>query len=131
MDDKQLAIGRWVEKAEHDLRTAQTMLDQENPPTDVICFHSQQTAEKLIKAFLVNSGQDFPPSHDLLRLLELCIQHDPSFLALAQSAIILNDYAVEVRYPDDWRKIEVEEAHEAVKQALQIREFILPKLKIL
>jgi HEPN domain-containing protein len=129
MDDIQLTIERWILKAEHDLQTAQTMLGQPNPPTDVVCFHSQQCAEKMIKSFLVKANLDFPPIHDLHRLLQLCIQHDPSFRSLNEATIILSDYAVEVRYPDDWREIEIEEAREALRQALRIKEFILSKLK--
>ncbi len=39
------------------------------------------------------------------------------------------EYAVEVRYPDDWREIPVEEAEEAVNNAEKVKEFVKGKLK--
>lgn len=48
------AIRGWVAKAEHDLRNAEYVLTlTEACPTDTVCFHSQQCAEKYLKALLV------------------------------------------------------------------------------
>jgi len=53
-------------------------------------------------------------THDLVQLLEYCLPVDPSFETLRDSAIVLTDYPVETRYPDDWRDISLREAEEAV-----------------
>ena len=46
----------WVEKAEHDLRNAEYVLSMEHDcPTDTVCFHCQQCAEKYLKALLLST----------------------------------------------------------------------------
>lgn len=128
MDDKALTIQRWIVKAERDLLTAQTMLARENPPTDIVCFHAQQCAEKALKAYLVSVDQDFPKIHDLLKLLELCVRHDPELRSLEEGALTLADYAVETRYVDDWRDIPLTEAREAVPRAERILAILVGRL---
>lgn len=127
MDDKRLTIERWLIKADHDLLTAKTMLGVEGT-TDVVCFHAQQCAEKCLKAYLVFVDRDFPKTHDLQNLLKLCADHDPSFASMEDDARILSDYAVEVRYVDDWRTIESEEAVNAMEMAMNIYEHVKQKL---
>ena len=41
-DDKLDTIARWVEKAEHDLLTAETMAALQRPPLEIVCFHCQR-----------------------------------------------------------------------------------------
>jgi HEPN domain-containing protein len=42
----------WVQKAEGDFLVAQKMLRARKQPVyDAVCFHSQQCAEKYLKAF--------------------------------------------------------------------------------
>lgn len=129
MDDKRLTIERWLIKADHDLLTAKTMLHVEGT-MDVVCFHAQQCAEKCLKAYLVFVGHDFPKTHDLHNLLKLCTDHDPSFASMEDDARILSDYAVEVRYVDDWRIIEPGEAANAIEMTTHIYEYVKQKLGI-
>ena len=110
MDDKELTINRWRLKAQHDLLTAKTMLGAESHPTDVVCFHCQQCAEKMLKAYLVLQDRDFPKTHDIRNLLDICADHDLEFGTLCSEAASLTDYAVQPRYVDDWRDIPVDEA---------------------
>ncbi len=42
----------------------------------------------------------------------------------------LEDYAVEVRYPDDWIKITLEDAREAYEIAKKVKEFVMSRIKI-
>ena len=54
MDDvTKTAIERWLIKASNDLRTAKTMLALEQPTTDTVCFHSQQSSvsKNVLKLF--------------------------------------------------------------------------------
>jgi HEPN domain-containing protein len=130
MDEKTLSVSRWLTKASNDLLTAETMLVAAQPTPDTICFHAQQCAEKCLKAFLVWKDQDVERTHDLVRLLEYCLPLDPSFETLRDAAIILTDYPVETRYPDDWRDISIEEAQEAVKQARIFSDFVRGKIAL-
>ena len=128
MNDKQLTIDRWMTKSARDLRTAKTMIQVDDIPTDIVCFHCQQCAEKSLKAFLVFVDYDFPKTHDLPKLLQLCITHDKEFNFLREDADFLADYAVEIRYVDDWRDIPIDEANEALKRSEKFFNFVKRKL---
>jgi HEPN domain-containing protein len=124
MDEKRKTVSRWLDRAEHDLYTAGTMLRVDNPPTDVVCFHCQQCAEKCVKAFLVSVGREFPKTHDLMRLLTSCAEENREFAELEEDLMALTDYAVEVRYVDDWRDISVAEAELALEAAERVIAFV-------
>jgi len=116
-----LDVQRWMEKAEHDLRNAEYVLTlADDCPTDTVCFHCQQCAEKYLKAVLVYYGVDFPKTHDLVVLLNLAASTGEVSLKVGQVQP-LNRYSVEARYPGDWDPIDVNEAREAVKMARDVR----------
>jgi HEPN domain-containing protein len=46
----------WIAKAENDLLNVENNLLASRVPWDTVCFHAQQVAEKLLKAFLVFRG---------------------------------------------------------------------------
>ncbi len=41
---------------------------------------------------------------------------------------LITDFAVEIRYPDDWYEPEIEETHFAMELALKVREFVLARV---
>ena len=96
--DEQLAR-EWFDKAERDLLTADTMLGVSPAPTDVVCFHCQQAAEKYLKGFLTWHTVAVPYTHDLAEILVQCSALDPRLASLQSLAVHLTDYAVDVRYP--------------------------------
>jgi len=59
----------WLAKADNDFLNIQNNLRAERVPWDTVCFHAQQAAEKLLKAFLVYRGQLPARTHDLVVLL--------------------------------------------------------------
>lgn len=125
MDEaRQVAVERWLIKADHDLITARTMLTTDPPVTDTACFHAQQCMEKCLKAFLVFAGIHVERTHYLPRLVALCAQASTDFDALADAAVELTDYAVADRYPDSWREITVDEARAAVQKAEMAAAFV-------
>lgn len=72
---------------------ANTELDLE-----LICFHLQQCAEKLMKSVLSKNQIDFPKIHDLETLLTMIKNNKIDFNPDPDLLIELNDYAVEGRY---------------------------------
>jgi HEPN domain-containing protein len=46
----------WTAKAENDLLCIANNLNDPQIPWDAVCFHAQQAAEKMLKAFLVSRG---------------------------------------------------------------------------
>lgn len=118
------AVKRWLEKASNDLRTAETMISVTPPVTDTSCYHAQQCVEKALKACLTLAGRHVEKTHSLPRLVELCSADFPSINRLSEAAIELTDYAVQSRYPDDWREIPLEEATASVQKARTAFNFI-------
>lgn len=47
----------WLAKADNDLLNIDNNLAAEQVPWDTVCFHAQQVAEKVLKAYLVYHGQ--------------------------------------------------------------------------
>ena len=111
----------WAARAEEDFILARTALRRKQPLTYGACFHAQQCAEKYIKALLVSAGADFPKTHDLLMLNNLCstngilLEIDPKHLNT------LTDYAVRTRYPGS--DPTVQDAKEALELAKLVRNF--------
>ena len=93
-------------------------LKAEEVPFDAVCFHCQQAAEKLLKAFLVAGGQPAPRTHDLLLLLENVLRISSAAEVLRDELALLMPYAVEIRYPDEWFEPSAEDAREA-RQAVE------------
>ena len=75
------------------------VLDHPLPPA-ILGFHAQQACEKLLKALLIQLGQDYPRTHNLGALEELVALHDQVLAPLALPLYRLNDYAVPYRYDD-------------------------------
>jgi len=117
-------IRRWLEKGEHDLRNAEYVLTLgEECPTDTVCFHAHQCAEKYLKALLVWQEIIFPRTHDLVVLLNLAVGRCALNLRV-EDVQPLNRYSVEARYPGDWDPIDLQEAIDAVRMARRVREAV-------
>jgi len=92
---------QWLIKARSDLLNADNNLAATCVPCDTVCFHCQQAAEKMLKAFLSAKGIPPPRIHDLLLLMQEILKHTTSVENLRETLIILNPYAVAARYPDE------------------------------
>ena len=122
---------QWVAKAANDLLSANNNLKAEEVPSDVVCFHCQQAAEKLLKAFLVAGGHPAPRTHDLLRLLEDVLLDSRSAEALRDQLALLMPYAVEIRYPDEWFDPSIDAAREARLAAERVSDWLRTSLPLL
>ena len=122
-------VDEWVEKAEGDYRTAEREVRVRKAPNyDAVCFHAQQCAEKYLKAFLTRHQVPFRPIHDLEVLLGPIILVSPDFEFIRDLLLLLNDYAVDVRYPGE--SATKEEARVAVKAMRTVRNFARQKLEL-
>lgn len=124
-------VNKWIKKADNDLKVAsnELSLSTEYMVTEAICFHSQQAAEKLLKAYLIALGIDFDRTHNIEYLIKLCSSKDKDFIDL--DAGNLTSYAVNIRYPDSFSIPDIEEAQESYKTAVRIRIMVLEKLESL
>lgn len=120
-------VYKWLVKADNDFKTAGQIFNVEEIITDTICFHCQQAAEKYLKGYLVSKNISPEKTHKIESLLALCIRLDSSFEEISE-AKTLTEYAVELRYPDDFFIPSLEEAKEAYQLAQKVRNFVLELL---
>ena len=113
-------VSEWVSKAENDLKTAaHTLWLGKDCPTDTVCFHAQQVAEKYLKALLTVHDIAFPRTHNIRKLVELL----PTGVQLnfpPDERDELTDYATGVRYPG-WGEISLRDARHALAIARRLR----------
>ena len=111
----------WVVKAEEDYEAAKALVrKRKSNLSNAVCFHAQHCAEKYLKAFLVHHRSLFPKTHDLLDLLELAKQADPTLELLRPDLEYLEPYAVEFRYPGECATRQ--EAKRSIQVMMHVRE---------
>ncbi|GAB4539845.1 MAG: HEPN domain-containing protein [Anaerolineae bacterium] len=111
----------WAVRAEEDYVLARSALRRKKPLVYGAVFRAQQCAEKYLKALLVAQGQEFPKTHDLAALSDLCSQSN-IIISVDQDALQrLAAYAVQVRYPGEDPTIE--EARSALETAQAVRRY--------
>jgi HEPN domain-containing protein len=114
-------VNQWIDIAEEDFNLAKIGLSISSGVSyRIIAFHSQQCAEKYLKAFLVFHDVNFPYTHNITTLIDLCSKIDNSFEKL-RKAEILTSYATANRYPGEFRKLRKQDALNSVKLAEIIR----------
>ncbi len=89
----------WVDKAEQDYQVVVFLKESGLPVHDAVCFHAQQSAEKFLKAWLIERDVDFPRTHDLEILARRALPSLPDLQSLLDDLRFLTSFAVEVRYP--------------------------------
>ncbi len=130
MDYKDLAI-KWFNKGNNDFTAGKYILSMPNPPSDTICFHSQQVVEKYLKGFLAFHKLEIPRTHELEELISRCEEIDSDFSELHEISSELSSYAVDVRYPMEGNyDVTIEEAKRAIDIAGKIKIFVLNKLEL-
>ncbi|MFA4935217.1 MAG: HEPN domain-containing protein [Candidatus Methanoperedens sp.] len=118
------SVNIWIAFAEEDLRMAQYAITMKNDvPYRLIAFHAQQCAEKYLKAYLVFKRVDFPYTHDIFRLLELCAEH-ADWAGIIEEAKRLTLYAITTRYPGTEDKVTGDEALNAINLASRVRQVV-------
>ena len=122
---------KWLKKAKEDLITAETLLDSPKERleflTAAIGFHSQQCVEKCLKAILILKQKDFKRSHDIHYLLNLSGNKIDSNInnKIRENADMLNDFAVNARYPGNYDDFEIEES----KKVFEIADIVYNMVK--
>lgn len=122
---------QWVRFALGDLGVAEREFSYESPAYHTICFLCQSAAEKLLKGFLIYHGWSLKKTHDIVALLALCSEHDTALAAMVDEGIILNEYIIAGRYPEDlaYEQLGAKEAREALNAVRKIRERVLVLLE--
>lgn len=130
MNTKVEIIKKWIEKANHDLGTAVLTYKHIPKYRDTIAFHCQQATEKYLKSYLIFLGIEFRRHHDLIYLAELIDQKDQLDDIFVRKLTELEDYAVEIRYPDTEIMLTDEEIQNAISIVKDVRVYVATKMNI-
>jgi HEPN domain-containing protein len=122
----------WFFFAERDLKTAERIIDEEDPFTNIIAFHCQQAVEKYQKAYLIGNGIPLKKTHDLI-LLNNMIKEIKDLGINEDKLILIKQVYSETRYhgdigllPDDLPS--VEQVKEFIEFAREVKEIITKEL---
>ncbi len=85
-------------KASQDLVAVSKWLDDPDISDEIIGFHIQQAIEKSFKAVLLCQAIDFPHTHNLGLLIDLCRNHPIQVPSEFLQVDIFNRFAVQWRY---------------------------------
>ncbi|MBB4664566.1 HEPN domain-containing protein [Conexibacter arvalis] len=84
--------------AEDDLLAARALSETADVSAAIVGFHTQQAVEKALKAVLALHGVEFPFTHDLEGLLELCSASAVGVPEHLADVGVLTPYGVRFRY---------------------------------
>ena len=118
---------KWIRYAEEDLRLAKQGLKiSSSCPYRLIAYHAQQCAEKYLKAYLVFKQVDFPYTHNIRSLIQLCIG---DWIVEISDADELTPYAVTTRYPGIDDRVTRKDVIDALELAKKVRKVVRRVLK--
>jgi len=118
----------WLAKARHDLQAASTLLEGDQPLPDVAAFHTQQAAEKSLKAFLYWHDVPFRKTHELDELGRAALEIDSSLEESVDSAVDLTPFAWRFRYPGEPMAPPVAEIADAAARAAALHTAVVERL---
>lgn len=114
MKNKEL-IQEWIDFAKMDFLTAKHLYEHMYPkPLEIICYHCQQSIEKLLKGVLISRDVTIKKTHDLGLLAEMLQDYETVDERYLEMCDDLTPYGVKIRYPQE---LYIEEYH--VAKALQ------------
>src|SRR4029450_3060848 len=98
MNAPRLEARRWLQEAQADLTVVCTLRSAGHHAA--ACFHSQQAAEKALKALLYAQGARVVLGHSVRELARQCEGHDLAFAAGGDDTALLDQFYITARYPN-------------------------------
>jgi len=117
----------WLDRAKSSLAISKNKFD-ENIFYEDLCFQAQQAVEKALKGLLIFYNIEPEKTHNLVLLIKELSKYISIPEEINETAI-LNDYAVQTRYPGDYTPIEEEEYKNAIRIAENCVNWIEKKQK--
>ena len=123
----------WVTYARNDMDVAiREMGYLRNPrlrPYEIILHHCHQCAEKMLKAYILDSGGTVAPIHVLNTLRRYCARYENSFDGKrVKDHCAYLDIFWNVKYPDFTVSIDASHATRGINSAKRIYDFISERL---
>lgn len=103
---------RFLHKADQDMTVLKKWRQDSDIADEILGFHAQQAAEKMLKAVLAYQGIEFPLTHRLTDLIDLGKEHGIVLPERLEDVRLLTPFAVEFRYDlygEDEEPIDFEE----------------------
>ena len=122
-------VKEWMRFADMDVLSANHLNEIQYPkPLEIICYHCQQAAEKMLKALILAYDGDLQKTHDLVLLTDELSQFINFSEDVLNSAASLTPYGVKIRYPQE---LNIEECHvsKALVDMKIIYDFVANKIK--
>lgn len=119
----------WLFKANQDLESSKVLLKSNNPLFDISIYHTQQCAEKSLKAFMAYHRNEISKIHNLISLLDKCSAIDLEFSELYDDCIYLNPFATLYRYPEGDLMPGKEDVDKALESASRIYLYVKDKME--
>ncbi len=98
MADKGDLAEQLLDLAREDLAAAKALNEADGVSASKSGFNAQQAVEKALKSALTMQGEDFPFTHDIALLIELCEDHNLQLPTSLREADRLTPYAAALRY---------------------------------
>jgi HEPN domain-containing protein len=114
MDNNTNYAKAWFNYAQNDFEAAEILFKQIKPKYEIICYHCQQSAEKMLKGYLAMQNDKLLKTHDLVVLCEAASKYEINFNQILNTCSDLTIFASEVRYPNSF---EIDDYH--TRKALQ------------
>jgi len=105
----------WLDRAKSSLTISKNKFDK-NIFYEDLCFQAEQAVEKALKSFLLFYNIEPKKTHNLVLLIKDLSKHIDISKEVNET-VILNNYAVETRYPGNYTPIGKEEYDAAIKIA--------------
>ena len=122
-------VEAWIRYAQDDWQDSQILAGAGGNPRS-ICFHVQQSIEKLFKAELMRLQSPVPKTHNLKELSDLLHQADEGWSAETMGLNRLSLAAVDFRYPDPSEPEQELDLALIVQIAADLREQLLDRLGV-
>ena len=117
-------VRQWIAFGDEDLGLAKHGLTlASSAPYRLIAYHAQQCVEKYLKAYLVYHRIDFPYTHNIARLIELCPDRH-AWGKDMEEAEELTPFAITTRYPGEDEQVSESEAKRAIDIAESVQRTI-------
>jgi HEPN domain-containing protein len=105
----------WLDRAKSSLAISKNKSDKSIFYED-LCFQAQQAVEKALKGLLIFHNIEPEKTHNLVSLIKELSKYITVPEEISET-VILNDYAVQTRYPGCYTSVEEKEYNHAVKIA--------------
>ena len=119
----------WFDRAKSNLAISKNKSDGDIFYED-LCFQAQQAVEKALKGLIILFKIEPERTHNLVSLIKV-LSKLTDIPEEINEVVILNDYAVQTRYPGDYTPIDEEEYNNAILIAEKCIQWVEKKAKSL